>query len=337
MNGYDVTGAPLEVRREILKLVVSRKPRRLDPLQRFDPGVGARDHRPGLPPAPGGHRLQTPGLPLPARPGPRLAQGQVLETRGVRHRRLHQAERQPLAFWCLVARLSRPRKKLIYAGRVGTGFNRKHARCVAPEADQARRNPGRRLQIFRARPARHETSRGSNRCLSPRSSSRTGPTSGCFDILIPGAPRGQAGQQGHPRRAHFAERGQSDGERPQGGDTANGVAKKKIFKRRPRATSPGGSCRPPTTNSRGVRLTHPDKVLYPDQGITKHDLAKYYTQVADWMLPHVVDRPLAIVRCPAGSGKPCFFQKHPGEGASRTLAAGEHLAGRRARISSGDR
>ena len=34
------------------------------------------------------------------------------------------------------------------------------------------------------------------------------------------------------------------------------------------------------------------------------------------MLPHVVDRPLAIVRCPAGNGKPCFFQKHPGEGAS---------------------
>ena len=41
--------------------------------------------------------------------------------------------------------------------------------------------------------------------------------------------------------------------------------------------------------------------------------------IADWMLPHVVDRPLAIVRCPAGSGKPCFFQKHPGDGASDHL------------------
>ncbi len=69
----------------------------------------------------------------------------------------------------------------------------------------------------------------------------------------------------------------------------------------------------------GVHLTHPDKILFPDHGLTKRDLANYYTQVADWILPHVVDRPLAIVRCPAGSGKPCFFQKHPGEGASNHL------------------
>jgi bifunctional non-homologous end joining protein LigD len=63
----------------------------------------------------------------------------------------------------------------------------------------------------------------------------------------------------------------------------------------------------------GVRLSHPDKILYPAQGITKRALADYYLQVADWMLPHVIDRPLAIVRCPEGSNKPCFFQKHPGD------------------------
>jgi bifunctional non-homologous end joining protein LigD len=69
----------------------------------------------------------------------------------------------------------------------------------------------------------------------------------------------------------------------------------------------------------GVRVSHPDKILYPDQGITKRDLAAYYTQVADWMLPLVADRPLAIVRCPAGRGKPCFFQKHPGDGTTEYL------------------
>ncbi len=69
----------------------------------------------------------------------------------------------------------------------------------------------------------------------------------------------------------------------------------------------------------GVRLTHPDKVLYPDRRITKRDLASYYETVADWMLPHVVDRPLAIVRCPEGSTKACFFQKHPGEGFAEHL------------------
>ncbi len=69
----------------------------------------------------------------------------------------------------------------------------------------------------------------------------------------------------------------------------------------------------------GVRLTHPDKVLYADHKLTKRDLAQYYMKVADWMLPHVVGRPLAIVRCPEGSGKPCFFQKHPGQGSSEHI------------------
>ena len=68
-----------------------------------------------------------------------------------------------------------------------------------------------------------------------------------------------------------------------------------------------------------VRLTHPDKVLYPDRGITKHDLATYYSEVAEWMLPHVAHRPLAVVRCPEGSTKACFFQKHPGEKLSEHL------------------
>ena len=69
----------------------------------------------------------------------------------------------------------------------------------------------------------------------------------------------------------------------------------------------------------GVRLSHPDKVLYPEDGITKLDLATYYEQVAKWMLPHVENRLLSLVRCPAGSGQKCFFQKHPGEGTSEHL------------------
>jgi bifunctional non-homologous end joining protein LigD len=60
----------------------------------------------------------------------------------------------------------------------------------------------------------------------------------------------------------------------------------------------------------GIRLTNPDKVLYPGDGITKLDLARYYESIADWVLPHVAGRPLTIVRCPEGYHKPCFFQKH---------------------------
>ena len=60
----------------------------------------------------------------------------------------------------------------------------------------------------------------------------------------------------------------------------------------------------------GIRLSNPDKVLYPGDAITKLDLARYYESIADWILPHVAGRPLTIVRCPEGCHKPCFFQKH---------------------------
>ena len=73
------------------------------------------------------------------------------------------------------------------------------------------------------------------------------------------------------------------------------------------------------TEIAGVRLTHPDKVLFPEQGITKAALAEYYVAVADWILPQLADRPLVIVRCPGGQGEACFYQKHPGAGSPKTL------------------
>ena len=64
----------------------------------------------------------------------------------------------------------------------------------------------------------------------------------------------------------------------------------------------------------GVRLTHPDKPLWPDAGVSKADLARYFHGVARAMLPHLRNRPLTLVRCPNGVGRGCFFQKHAGEG-----------------------
>ncbi len=61
-------------------------------------------------------------------------------------------------------------------------------------------------------------------------------------------------------------------------------------------------------------ITHPDKILDPESGMTKLMLANYLIAVADHMLPHVSDRPLSILRCPDGAAKPCFFQKHIGMG-----------------------
>jgi len=69
----------------------------------------------------------------------------------------------------------------------------------------------------------------------------------------------------------------------------------------------------------GVRLSNPDKILYPEQGITKGELADYYVAVADRILPHVAFRPVTMVRCPTGQGKKCFYQRHAGSGVPEQL------------------
>jgi len=57
------------------------------------------------------------------------------------------------------------------------------------------------------------------------------------------------------------------------------------------------------------RVTNADKVLYPDCGVTKGEVASYLERVCPWILPHVAGRPLMLVRCPNGIGR-CFVQKH---------------------------
>ena len=71
----------------------------------------------------------------------------------------------------------------------------------------------------------------------------------------------------------------------------------------------------------GVRLTHPDKVLDPESGVTKEQLALYFEAVAGAMLTHIQGRPASIVRCPEGSTKQCFFQKHAGVGLPKAVSS----------------
>jgi bifunctional non-homologous end joining protein LigD len=65
---------------------------------------------------------------------------------------------------------------------------------------------------------------------------------------------------------------------------------------------------------KGVRFTHPGKVIDVQSGVTKQQVGEYYLAVADHLLAHIADRPLSVVRCPNGIGKPCFFQKHVSSG-----------------------
>jgi bifunctional non-homologous end joining protein LigD len=60
----------------------------------------------------------------------------------------------------------------------------------------------------------------------------------------------------------------------------------------------------------GIRVSHPDRLIYPDLGLSKVQLARYYETIGDWILPHVRGRPLTLKHCPAGIAGPCVFLRH---------------------------
>lgn len=85
----------------------------------------------------------------------------------------------------------------------------------------------------------------------------------------------------------------------------------------PGAATPPATAAPPV---RRIKLTHPDRVYWPDEGITKSDLADYYAAVWPWIAPHVTGRPLALLRCPDGvGGRQQFFQKHEWKGMNAAI------------------
>jgi bifunctional non-homologous end joining protein LigD len=79
--------------------------------------------------------------------------------------------------------------------------------------------------------------------------------------------------------------------------------------RRPAGTAER-KVRPGAERIAGVDVTHPDRVIEKASGTTKADLARYYASVADWMLPHLRNRPTSLVRAPDGIEGERFFQKH---------------------------
>jgi bifunctional non-homologous end joining protein LigD len=60
----------------------------------------------------------------------------------------------------------------------------------------------------------------------------------------------------------------------------------------------------------GVRISHPDRLIYPDLGISKIEFARYFERIGEWILPHVAGRPLTLVHCPDGLAAPCHYLKH---------------------------
>jgi bifunctional non-homologous end joining protein LigD len=94
-----------------------------------------------------------------------------------------------------------------------------------------------------------------------------------------------------------------------------GVAKAASSSARPASSARGASSARPASTAppivaevAGVRLSHPDRVYFPEIGVTKSEIAQYYERMADRVLPGLVHRPLSLVRCPETYTK-CFYQK----------------------------
>lgn len=84
----------------------------------------------------------------------------------------------------------------------------------------------------------------------------------------------------------------------------------KVANDRPREAAPRPKAKVRGDAELPVRLTNPGRLLWPDQGITKQGLAEFYGEIADWILPHLVGRPLSLLRHPEGVTEKGFFQKH---------------------------
>ncbi len=104
------------------------------------------------------------------------------------------------------------------------------------------------------------------------------------------------------------------------------IAPAKAAKKQAASKKPAASPKKPATSTKrsssakankpedvevaGIPLSHPERVLWEDQGLTKQELAEFYVGISDWLLPHLVNRPLTLIRCPSGAEKKCFVQRH---------------------------
>jgi bifunctional non-homologous end joining protein LigD len=182
--------------------------------------------------------------------------------------------------------------KLRYAGRVGTGYSRETAREL-----------WKRLQPLRT---------GRAPVALPKDERRKDVIWVKPQLVVETEFRGVT-HDGLLRQASYKGLREDKPAREVGREVpASAAVQRRAVRKSPPATANKSSQtgRNRDAGVANVRLTHPDRVYWADVGVTKQDLAEYYVSVWDVMAPHVVDRPLAVVRGPEGTGGELFFQKH---------------------------
>jgi bifunctional non-homologous end joining protein LigD len=181
--------------------------------------------------------------------------------------------------------------RLVYAGNVGTGWDAKAARDLHRKLSKLEidsspfdvRDPG----------ARNRWSRRTEvveRWVQPK--------------LVAEIAFAEWTPDGHVRHASFqglrSDKAAADVVRETAADSNPRAV--------PPARSPLSAAKPKPMAT--TKVSNPDRVIDPSTGLKKLDLVRYYESVADWILPHLVGRPVSLVRGPNGVGGELFFQKH---------------------------
>ena len=179
--------------------------------------------------------------------------------------------------------------QLVYAGNVGTGWDGKTARELHRKLSQLEidespfdvRDPGGRGRWSR------RTAAAVERWVEPR--------------LVAEVTFAEWTPDGHVRHASFKglrdDKAAAEIVRERSAEIATAPA--------PAAAPARATPKTPTT-----KVSNPDRIIDPSTGLKKLDLVRYYESVADWILPHLIGRPVSLVRGPTGVGGELFFQKH---------------------------
>lgn len=185
--------------------------------------------------------------------------------------------------------------KLVYRGRVGTGFDEETFRTLMPRLKKLER----KTSPFATTPAE---ARSKAVWIEPKIVAQIAYLETTPDGVL--RHPSYLGLREDKQAKDVSSRSSSTSVKPMA------VRKKAVAKKKPAPKSARALSSKAPAKVHGQRLTSPDKVLWPEAGLTKLDLANYLDTFSDHLLPFVKGRPLSIVRCPEGHEGECFFQKH---------------------------
>ena len=314
LDGEDLRKRPLDERKAKLAATAQGR-RRAARLFRPPERLGRGGLRPRLQDQARRHRLQAPRRALRLRPQPVLAEEQMRHGAGVRHHRLAAVGQAAPAVPLAAAWRARGRRAALCRARRQRLFGRAagRSRGASSESSSARAR--------RCRTCRAAIARGVH-FLEPKLVAQIAFRGWTRDNLVrQGSFKGLRTDK--PASEIVRERAHAEGQGGEtreggGGESADAKASKRKASGKPSVVKSRGA---DEAEFAGVRVTHPDRVLFAAQGVTKRDLIEYYLSISDLILPHVARPAASLVRCPAGQRRPVLLPEARLGGFSRRIRA----------------